>query len=187
MARTTPASAPAQPPTQPPAGPAPRVAIAALCYDVEVEYLEAVRRSGKLHRPWVAPSADPDRFRTRVSRMQGPANHGFTVRRLDTGALVGDIEITNIVRGLFQSGYVGYFAFAGHERQGFMREGLRAVVRHAFNTLKLHRLEANIQPENLPSIALVRACGFQREGYSPRYLKIRGRWRDHERWAILAR
>jgi ribosomal-protein-alanine N-acetyltransferase len=67
-----------------------------------------------------------------------------------------------------------------------MREGLQQVVRLAFTTLKLHRLEANIQPENLRSVSLARACGFKKEGYSPRYLKIRGRWRDHERWAILA-
>ncbi|MET0167931.1 MAG: GNAT family protein, partial [Vicinamibacterales bacterium] len=63
---------------------------------------------------------------------------------------------------------------------------LHAVIRHAFLSLKLHRLEANIQPGNTKSIALVRACGFAKEGYSLRYLKIGGRWRDHERWAILA-
>jgi ribosomal-protein-alanine N-acetyltransferase len=67
-----------------------------------------------------------------------------------------------------------------------MRDGLQAVARHAFRTLKLHRVEANIQPANAPSIALARACGFACEGYSPRYLKIGGRWRDHERWALLA-
>ena len=67
-----------------------------------------------------------------------------------------------------------------------MREGLQAVVRHAFGKLGLHRVEANIQPDNSASIALVRSCGFSQEGYSPRYLKIAGRWRDHERWARLA-
>ena len=91
------------------------------------------------------------------------------------------------MRGVFLSGDLGYYAFAGHERQGLMHEGVSRVVRHAFGPLKLHRLEANIQPANLASIALVRSCGFTREGYSPRYLKLRGRWRDHERWARLAR
>ena len=67
-----------------------------------------------------------------------------------------------------------------------MREGLRALTLHAFTTLQLHRLEANIQPNNTASIALVTACGFAIEGFSPRYLKIGGQWRDHERWAILA-
>jgi ribosomal-protein-alanine N-acetyltransferase len=67
-----------------------------------------------------------------------------------------------------------------------MREGIRLTLRHAFGPLKLHRLEANIQPDNAPSLALVKGAGFRLEGYSPRYLKIGGRWRDHERWAILA-
>jgi ribosomal-protein-alanine N-acetyltransferase len=86
--------------------------------------------------------------------------------------------------GPFRSAYLGYYAFAGHERQGLMHAGLRATLRHAFGRLGLHRLEANIQPGNRASIALVRSCGFEQEGYSPRYLKIGGRWRDHERWAI---
>ena len=65
-----------------------------------------------------------------------------------------------------------------------MTEALALVLRHAFHALGLHRIEANIQPGNHRSIALVRRLGFAREGYSPRYLKIGGRWKDHERWAI---
>jgi len=67
-----------------------------------------------------------------------------------------------------------------------MSEGLRLVLRRAFGTLGLHRLEANIQPQNRASIRLVRRAGFRREGFSPRYLKVLGRLRDHERWAITA-
>jgi ribosomal-protein-alanine N-acetyltransferase len=67
-----------------------------------------------------------------------------------------------------------------------MTEGLRLVLRHAFADMKLHRSEANIQPENVRSIHLIKRCGFIREGYSPRYLKVNNRWRDHERWSILA-
>ena len=67
-----------------------------------------------------------------------------------------------------------------------MREAIELVLREAFLNLRLHRIEANIQPGNHASIALARGAGFSREGFSPRYLKIGGRWRDHERWAILA-
>jgi [ribosomal protein S5]-alanine N-acetyltransferase len=151
------------------------------------EFIAAAVRSRALHGPWVSPPTSADKFQAMAGRLQGPVNFGYLVRRMDDGEMVGFIDITNIVRGLFLSAYLGYYAFAGHERQGFMREGLRLAVRTAFGPLKLHRLEANIQPGNRASIALVKACGFAREGYSPRYLKIRGRWRDHERWALLAR
>jgi ribosomal-protein-alanine N-acetyltransferase len=65
-----------------------------------------------------------------------------------------------------------------------MTEALTLTLRIAFRRLRLHRVEANIQPGNRASIALVRRAGFRREGLSPRYLKIGGRWRDHERWAL---
>ena len=118
--------------------------------------------------------------------MTEPGQRAFLVCRRDGGAIVGVVSISQIVLGAFRSAYVGYYAFAPHERQGLMREGLAAVVRFAFRSMRLHRLEANIQPGNRASIALARSCGFLREGFSPRYLKISGRWRDHERWAILA-
>jgi len=149
-------------------------------------FLAAVRSSQALHRPWVAAPDTPTKFRAYIRRMVPPANYGFLVCHRDTGALVGVVNLTNVVRGLFQSGYLGYYAFVGNERQGLMRQGLQAVIGHAFKSLKLHRLEANIQPGNAASIALVSFCGFRKEGYSPRYLKVGGRWRDHERWALVA-
>jgi len=118
--------------------------------------------------------------------MQPPANYAFLVCRRPDQAIVGVINLSNIVRGLFQSGYLGYYAFAGYQGRGYMKAGLGAVARHAFKVLKLHRLEANVQPGNKSSLALVRACGLRKEGFSPRYLKIGGRWKDHERWAMLA-
>ncbi|MCW5649571.1 MAG: GNAT family N-acetyltransferase [Ramlibacter sp.] len=164
-----------------------RVAIAPLLLSDGGEFVAAANASRTLHSPWVSPPHDSSAYRAKVKRMRAPSNYGFAIRRIDTNALVGYVEITNVVRGLFLSAYLGYYAFAGHERQGFMREGIKLAIRYAFQTLRLHRLEANIQPENLASVALVRSCGFIKEGYSPRYLKVRGRWRDHERWALLAR
>jgi ribosomal-protein-alanine N-acetyltransferase len=149
-------------------------------------FLAAARASRALHHPWVSAPDTPAAYRAYVERMTAPANYAFLVCRRPDQAIAGVINLSNVVRGLFQSGYLGYYAFAGHERQGCMRHGLNAVVRHAFKTLGLHRLEANIQPANVASIALVQSCGFLKEGYSPRYLKIGGRWRDHERWAIRA-
>ncbi len=102
------------------------------------------------------------------------------------GDLIGVVNIDSMIRGAFQSGYLGYYGFVPHVGRGLMREGLSQVIGRAFRQLELHRLEANIQPENKGSIDLVRGLGFRLEGFSPKYLKVCGRWRDHERWAILA-
>jgi [ribosomal protein S5]-alanine N-acetyltransferase len=95
-------------------------------------------------------------------------------------------SLGHIVFGNLRSAYLGYSAFVPHQRRGFMTEGLELVLRHAFGTLGLHRVEVNVQPDNVRSIALAERLGFRREGYSPRYLKIGGRWRDHVRFAMLA-
>jgi ribosomal-protein-alanine N-acetyltransferase len=150
------------------------------------EFVAAAARSRRLHAQWVSAPSTRAAYRAKLKRLQAPDNYGFIIRRADTGALAGYVEITNVVRGAFLSAYLGYYAFSRHERQGFMTEGLRQVTRYGFGRLGLHRLEANIQPENTASIALARACGFKREGYSPCYLRVRGRWRDHERWALLS-
>jgi ribosomal-protein-alanine N-acetyltransferase len=81
---------------------------------------------------------------------------------------------------------MGYYGMAGMNRRGLMKEAVSLVVTHAFRDLGLHRVEANIQPANQPSRSLVQRLGFRQEGFSPRYLKINGEWRDHERWAVLA-
>ena len=163
------------------------VRIRAIELDDASEFVAAANASRLLHKGWVAPPVTPEAFSIYVAHFKPPTSYGFVVINPDDGKLVGAINITNIVQGVFQSGYLGYFAFSGSQGRGFMAQGLRAVVLHAFAALRLHRLEANIQPENKSSIALVNACGFNQEGYSPAYLKIGGRWRDHERWAIVRR
>jgi ribosomal-protein-alanine N-acetyltransferase len=146
-------------------------------------FLAATRTSRALHDSWITAPTDPRGFKRHLARFDEVTNFGFVVYLPATDQLVGAINLTNVIHGVFRSGYLGYYAFAGFERHGYMSKGLRKLVRHAFTNLKLHRLEANIRPENLASIALVKACGFSLEGYSPAYLKIH--WRDHERWAIV--
>ncbi|MDB5935550.1 MAG: family N-acetyltransferase [Massilia sp.] len=150
------------------------------------EFLAAAHASKALHRAWIAAPSTPEQFRAWRERMAQPTHCALLACRRDRGEMVGVFNISNLVMGPFCSAFLGYYAFAGHEGQGLMAESMRAVVKHAFKSLRLHRLEANIQPDNASSIALVQACGFSLEGYSPRYLKVAGRWRDHERWAIVA-
>jgi [ribosomal protein S5]-alanine N-acetyltransferase len=150
------------------------------------EFVATMRASAALHHPWGEYPTTLEKFDEYLRRRQQPHDDGFLVCERATGAIAGVININSIVRGFFQSGYLGYYAAAPFAGRGYMTEGLRLVTRYAFDELKLHRLEANIQPGNAASLALARRCGFRREGYSPRYLMILGAWRDHERWALLA-
>jgi ribosomal-protein-alanine N-acetyltransferase len=99
-------------------------------------------------------------------------------------AIVGAINLSQIFLGASRNACLGYFVGAPFARCGCMTEALQLVLGHAFRHLRLHRVEANIQPDNAASRALVMRAGFRLEGFSPRYLKIARRWRDHERWAI---
>jgi [ribosomal protein S5]-alanine N-acetyltransferase len=128
----------------------------------------------------------PQNYAAYVARAEDPRHAPFLACRTGDGAIVGFLNISEIVRGAFKSAFVGYGGVREFAGQGYMTEAMRLLLREAFTHLGLHRLEANIQPGNRASIALAKRCGFELEGFSPRYLKVGGRWRDHERWAIRA-
>ena len=152
----------------------------------EAAFLAAMKDSIGLHSPWLsAPKthADWERY---MRRLQRDSEAGFLVKRIHDGSICGVINLNIITYEALCGAYVSYFGVAGQAEKGYMTEGLSQVIRHAFDRMGLHRLEANIQPNNLPSIALAKSVGFQYEGFSPRFLKINGEWCDHERWAVLA-
>lgn len=148
------------------------------------EFLANVKESQDLHSPWVQAPSDECKYGDYIKRIQNANQKGFFIRLNTTDNLVGVINISEIVMGCFQSAYLGFYAFSGHAGKGFMSEGLGLVIGHAFNDLGLHRLEANIQRNNIKSISLIRRHRFRHEGVSLRYLKINNEWRDHERFAI---
>ena len=156
----------------------------------ETTFIAQALASRRLHRRWVQAPDAPDAFAVYVQRYRriDPAvrHAGFLVVRNDDEALAGVINFSEIVRGAFLSAYVGYYAFAALAGSGYMTEGFSLALDFAFGGLALHRVEANVQPANRRSIALVSRLGFEREGYSRRYVKISGRWRDHVRFAMLA-
>jgi ribosomal-protein-alanine N-acetyltransferase len=150
------------------------------------EFIAAVLASRSVMLPWVNAADSADRFAAYVERAARADHACYLVRHASCGRLIGFVNINSIVRGAFQSGYLGYAGFASHAGRGLMTAGVSAVIGTAFGDLGLHRLEANIQPGNARSIALVRRLGFRREGLSPQYLLVDGQWRDHERWALVA-
>jgi ribosomal-protein-alanine N-acetyltransferase len=108
----------------------------------------------------------------------------FLVCRASDEAIVGAVSVSGLERGAFHSAHLGWWVGAAHVRRGYTTEAVALLVDHCFRRLRLHRVEANIRPENVPSIRLARRVGFRREGLAKRFLEIDGAWRDHERWAI---
>jgi ribosomal-protein-alanine N-acetyltransferase len=150
------------------------------------ELTALVRKSRRFYRGFITmPFKSRKQFAEYTKRSPTEDKFRFLICRKSDGVIVGSIGLFHIVRLALQGGVTGYMVGAPYARQGFATEALQLVLRFAFKKLKLHRVEANIQPDNVASIALVKRAGFKCEGRSPRYLKISGKWRDHERWAIL--
>ena len=148
-------------------------------------FMVNIRRSRALHRSWVQVPTSATAFQRYVQEMNTTDDKAFVAIRTDTREMVGVVELQDIFRGDFQNAYLIYYAFEGQQGQGFMKAAVQQVIAKAFGSMKLHRLETNIQPDNTASIALVKACGFEKEGLSRRFLRKNGEWRDHERWSLL--
>lgn len=155
-----------------------------------VEYV-ALRRVSAAHLgPWeptppdAAPLDDDETFDRLLETANRPESQRFLVCVRTDGRIAGQVSLNQIFRGPFQNAIAGYWMGEPFANQGLMTEALGLGLRHAFGPLKLHRVEANIIPRNTPSVRLVRRLGFRLEGLSPQYLRINGRWEDHERWAM---
>ena len=127
-----------------------------------------------------------ERFDRLIETADTPENQRHVICRQSDGAIVGMVNLGQIYHGPFCSCFAGYWVGEAFTRKGYTSEGVGLVLGRAFVELKLHRVEANIIPNNLASIALANRVGFREEGYSPRYLEIAGAWRDHVRFAMTA-
>ncbi|MDP1574666.1 MAG: GNAT family N-acetyltransferase [Coxiellaceae bacterium] len=148
----------------------------------KVHFLSTMQRSMQLHHPWVKAPLTPEEFQVYIKRSEQENQKSFLV--LKNNEIAGVFNISEIVRGCFQNAFLGFYAVSGFENQGIMSAGLKLVLKTIFEELKLHRIEANIQPENTRSINLMKKNKFRYEGFSPRYLKINDQWCGHEHWAL---
>ena len=161
------------------------VSVRVLRPDDVAPFTSAAHASRELHGPWLEAPASIGAFRAYLQRSEAADQYAFAIlSKADRGRLAGYATVSGISRGVLQSAYLGFAAFSGYERRGLMRAGLALVIDEAFGELGLHRLEANVQPANERSAALVTGLGFRLEGHSPRYLLIDGAWRDHDRYAV---
>jgi ribosomal-protein-alanine N-acetyltransferase len=143
--------------------------------------------------PW-EPSWAPDSlgrgaFRRRLQRYAADwrtdQGYSFFLFRLTDGALVGGIGLSNVRRGVAETGSLGYWVGERYAHQGYMTAGLQLILDFAFQRLRLHRVEAACLPHNAPSRGLLVKTGFREEGYAREYLCIDGRWQDHVLFAML--
>jgi ribosomal-protein-alanine N-acetyltransferase len=135
------------------------------------------------------PVADRAAFRARCGawerQRQFDSAYGFGLR-LHDGTLLGEVSLGSVLRGPFQSGYIGYWIDEKHAGNGYVPEGVALVIRYGFETLGLHRMEAAIVPRNDRSRRVAEKLGLRDEGTALRFLQIRGVWEDHVRYAITA-
>lgn len=148
-------------------------------------YLAFLKRNENFHKPWVHHSIDPKYYGHYLKRIKRGVAQGCFIFDLKTDALVGVININNIQLGAMSMASLGYYGDESYAGRGYMTEGMGLVLRYAVENIGLHRIEANIQPKNIASKKLVRRLGFKKEGFSPKYMEIGGKWCDHERWTIL--
>lgn len=149
------------------------------------EFIALNKASEKFHRNLASPPKDRQVFEEYVTRNETEDNECFLICQKSDEKIVGSINLTQIFRARFQNAYLGYYLGKEYTGKGYMKEAIALILQYAFKDLKLHRIEANVQPNNIASIAVLERNGFSKEGFSPKYLKIGGRWRDHERWAII--
>lgn len=149
-------------------------------------FLRAAGASRELHEPWYRPPGTTAEWNDYVRRCATDAHAGYLIVDPGDGRLAGIVTVANIIRGSFWSAHLGYAAMSRYDGRGLVSAGVAAVLDDVFERLRLHRIEANVQPGNAASRALVERLGFRLEGFSPGYLAIGGQWRDHDRWAMLA-
>ena len=152
----------------------------------DFEELDTLYKSSyRLHRGLISPTFGRLDFEELLIRNQGEDYESLLISVNETAAIAGTITLSQIFRKAFQNAYLGYLLGEGFTGKGYMTEAIELMLKHAFSNLKLHRIEANVQPHNLQSINVLKRTGFTKEGFSRNYLKISGKWRDHERWAII--
>jgi ribosomal-protein-alanine N-acetyltransferase len=148
------------------------------------EFIRLVVASRCFLHPWVTPASTPEAYARFLLHSRRKSMCARLVCRSENGRIIGVCNLSQIFLGNLKSAYLGYWIGASFADQGYMTEAVYLVLTYAFVSLRLQRIEANIQPENAGSRALVARIGFKMAGFSSRYLKVAGRWKDHERWVV---
>lgn len=138
---------------------------------------------------WADNELSKDAFRLRLRFYQREfrdrTGYPFFIFSRDDHRLIGGITLSNVRRGVTQSGSIGYWVGVTYQNMGYMTEAVRTLVRYGIKDLGLHRIDAASLPENAASIRVLEVCGFQKEGLARKFLRINGRWQDHFLYSFL--
>lgn len=167
-----------------PQGPSAQTFVRTLTGDDESAFVALAKESLQFHWKWIKLPTDSDAFMRYLSRFDDKNEFCFVIS--DADSIVGFVSLTGIERKPYHRGRLGYGIFEQYAKMGYISFGLEYVIRFAFENLELHRLEADIQPENDPSKRLIKKMGFTCEGVSRKFIRINGEWIDHERWALTS-
>lgn len=110
----------------------------------------------------------------------------FGIFEKATNELIGNVSLSEVLRGPLQSCFIGYYLNFLHNGKGYMTEAVRLAVKFAFNEIHLHRIEAGVMPHNLPSMKVLEKSGFHKEGIAQKNVLINSKWEDHQVLAILS-
>ena len=165
---------------------------------VDVPELRLLMRTNAEHLRPVSPLARPGEDSTSLTELSNVVARQRREWRQDRGysfvitmkhpdrPIIGRLALNNVVRGVLQNAYLGYWIVASHQGRGFITEAVRSIIGFAFDTLKLHRVQIAIMPRNERSLRVVERLGIRREGKALAYLAIAGTWEDHEIFAVTA-
>ncbi|MBL8886113.1 MAG: GNAT family N-acetyltransferase [Phycisphaerales bacterium] len=150
----------------------------------------ALRESSLDHLlPWeprLKVRSESERWESFFGTSDSEDRQRFLICRNEDARMVGYVGLNGIRHGVLQGCELGYWIGKQFTRKGYMTEALLLAIRHAFGHMKLHRVEANVQPGNTASIGVVKKAGLRFEGIALRFLQIDGKWCDHERWAMTS-
>lgn len=148
------------------------------------EFIKVMSASKHLHDPWVDPPLEKEHFAFYCEVAQSKETDGYLICEKASDAIVGVINLNQIVYGVLCNASFGYYIAADYANRGYMREAVLRMLDFAFRDKKLHRVEANVQAKNIYSRRLVKKLRFRFEGVSEKYIWIKGEWCDHERYAM---
>ncbi|MET3288297.1 UNVERIFIED_CONTAM: ribosomal-protein-alanine N-acetyltransferase [Brevibacillus sp. OAP136] len=125
------------------------------------------------------------RIQADLARKEQDQGYSFGIYLADTGELIGNVTLSEVLRGPLQSCFIGYYLDQAHNGKGYVTEAVRVVVDYAFYELALHRIEAGVMPHNVRSMRVLEKAGFHKEGIARKNVKINGKWEDHQVLAIV--